>query len=936
MTYDILLAIHTDKIKFWCFVKIWLCLSFGLLYSEETMSTFQEVSKDISTLLQEIPSLPRYMEAGYSPMGHSPVVDALLGDPLYMPPYAITVAALIKTKTQQNKLFELVTALQIAGGIPSYNLSQEIPIPLKPVPDKFMQTFSASTGTKLHRYWSFFVQISQEVTQILSVLSGDEKEWIKQNYNLFFFEKQSADADYDFFTSESPYPLKFFELASRLDLSQLTDCARKLCLIVDAIYQLREEWIHITLTEDFIWEEHGLKLIVSTKHHTTLEEDADFFIDLGGYNLIHNNAGGTKGARSAALHIDFNGHNAYHADNFVQGCGFLGVGILASFSGQNTFQADSYSQGCGFFGTGLLINLEGNNQFNLNFGGQSFALFGFSLLWDKMGHNNYLAKQGMAQSASSTLGVAFLIDNQGHNTYTAGEQGKGISRYGGIGQGGSSGVRYYPWLSNPSFYGGFSFLYVNGDQNTFKTVWLGQGSAYFLGAGLLFAEGDQDTFIADFDAQGQGLHLAAGLLYKKGKQNNFTGGWGSLGVAGDRSVGMFISIGGMNSYSGTDHSMGTSRKGKSLGAFIDFGGDNRYQFQKYSNASLLYPEAPHQWSKALFIEVGQGGSKFPENVDTLTRENNLRWGLGRHSIGIALTEHSEQDVKAILNNYHLFPNLPFPFDPLAGWMANTAYKPIKKVCQADELQKLADEILTANYDRRRQLYETLDLSRFTCPENSYNLSYLLQNPAALEEDQLNYALLWALRNKDKINLTEIKIALKYHLIASESSRRMAISLISTFWQDDAIPLLTEAMLKDPSQEVQYFASLALAKKLDANSVNILKQGLATCSEIIRFAIAKGLQESNNPYALELVLPLFEDPSFYVRRAAAMTAISLHDKRGIGQLLTELQYETVDTAENYGNNLYKTLSQYVGVDFGLDRNAWLEWWKKNNSTFQFPQ
>lgn len=898
------------------------------------MADFHELPREMTTLLQEVPSLPRYMEAGYSPLGRSPVVDALLGDPLYLPSYAITVSAVIKKYAAQNSLFDMTTAMQTAGGIPVTNISSEVPSPLKPVPSHFLQFFNSTTAFKLHQYWMEYLKINQEVKDILSVITDDEKEWLRQNYNLFFFEKQAPDADYEFFTTESYQQLKFFELASRIDLAKLTDCSRKLCVIVDAIYQSRQEWMDLSLDEDFVWNEQGLKLIVSSKHHTTHEQEADFFIDLGGHNIIYNNAGGTGGTRFTALHIDLKGHNTYQGTNFVQGCGFLGVGILSCFSGQNSFRADSYAQGCGYFGTGLLMNLGGNNQFNLNFGGQSFALFGFSLLWNKLGHNEYLAKQGMAQAASSTLGVAFLIDNHGNNLYTSGQQGRGMKRDGGIGQGGSTGVRHYPWLSNPSLYGGLSFLYAEGGGNTFKTAWLGQGSAYFLGAGILVADGIKDTFIADFDAQGQGLHLAAGLLYKMGQQNSFSGGWGSLGVAGDRSVGMLISIGGMSSYTGTDHSIGTSRKGKSLGAFIAIGGDNQYQFQNYSNTNLLYPEAPHQWSKALFVELG-GGSSFPSHVDRFNRGYGLTWGMPDHSMGISLPAYSDTNVREVLSQFHLMPSLPFPFDPITGWPSNSAYKPLLKSCKEEELQKLADEILVANYDRRRQIYETLDLSRFICPNSTYSLAHLFQKPAALAEDQLSYAILWALRNKNNVQLAELKKALKQKMIASESARRMAVSLIATFWNDDATSILEHIMLTDPSQEVQYLASAGLAKNLGPQAAGILKKGVASQSEVVRYGIAKGLQESTNPYAHEIVLSLFTDPSFYVRRAAALTAISLHDKCGVSQLLDELQYETVDTAENYGSNLYKSLSSYLGVDFGLDRQAWLQWWQKNQATFQFP-
>jgi hypothetical protein len=906
-----------------------------LMHYKKPIENSGEVSQMVDHFIQNVPSLPRYVEGGYSPLGRSPVVDTLLADPLYMPTYAEVVAGLIKNHSQDNHLFSLGTSLLTAGGIPTAHISEGEVLKFSgEVPDRFIEIFPRPIAEKIYGYWLAFMGIHQEVEDILSVLTKKEKTWIRENYNGFFFGKQDDDADYDFFTTDSPFPLKFFELASRIDLAKLSDCARKLSLISDDFYQTREDFAKDLLEEDFIWEESDLKLIISQKNHVVHEENADFFIDLGGYNTIRNNAGGTEGIRSVALHIDLKGNNIYRGKNFVQGSGFLGVGLLVNCSGNNTYNADSYSQGCGFFGTGFLVNFEGNNRFVLNFGGQSFALFGSSILWDKEGKNEYLAKQGMAQAASSTLGVAFLVDNQGDNSYVAGESGKkGTTRYGGIGQGGSSGVRADPWLNNPSFYGGLSFLYIGGGSNKLKTVWLGQGSAYFLGVGIVVAEGSNDIFEADYDAQGQGLHLASGLVLRKGERGRFKGGWGSLGVGGDRSVGMFINIGGNNSYEGTDQSIGTSRKPKSLGFFVNIGGENSYVFKNTSNARLQYPQSPKEWSSALFLEVGKDSS-YPVDVDDFKRGNDMQWGIANHSLGVSTQSFGGDATKTLFAKFHVRPQVPFPFDPVGGWSSNTSYRALDS--KPGEAQKLADKILTADYDQRRQIYETLDLMRFRDRKVEYDLSFLLEDPANIDEDAFNYGVLWALRNKDKVDLKQIRNALSAGSFTSEYARKMAVSLVGTFWTPEATSLLTQVMLRDKSEEIRYYAALALATNLTESSVDILKQGSRSDSELVRYAIARGLQESKIPSALGVVVPLFDDKSFYVRRAAGLTALSLGDINGVSVVLETLQYETLDTGDNYGDNIYKQLSIYLGVDFGLDKQAWIDWWRQSKDSYQLPK
>lgn len=853
---------------------------FQFLSSNRHVENSREVIQMIDDFIQTIPSLPRYMEGGYSPLGRSPVVDTLLADPLYMPTYAESVIALIK---ENDQIATLTAALLHAGGIPLNPL--DLKENLKTPPSKFLEAFTSSTAQKLYSYWLKFMQIQRQAETTLSVLTLEEKAWIKQNYNRFFFGDQKNE--YDFFTSDNPYPLKFFELASRIDLSKLADCAIALSQIADDIYQNKDEF---TLEKDFIWEEGALKLIVSNKSHGEHTEDADFFIDLGGHNKVYNNAGGTSGNRSLALHIDLKGNNTYDGKNFVQGSGFLGVGMLVNYSGNNTYHADSYSQGCGFFGSGFLVNFEAHNRFHMNFGGQSFALFGSSILWNRAGGNKYFAND-MAQSASSTLGVAFLIENQGNNSFST-----------KIGQGGSSGIRGSPWLNNPSFYGGLSFLYLGGGNNKLKATWLAQGSAYFLGAGIVVSEGSNNVFEADYDAQGQGLHLAAGLVLNKGDHNSFNGGWGSLGVSGDRSIGMFINTGSHNHFLGTDQSIGSSRKPKSVGIFITRGNDNRFEFKNISNANIQYPQSPKEWSSALFLEIGKN-STYSEHVDDFIRGSGLQWGIGNHSLGISTESITEETIFA---KFHKTPKIPF--------QDHTAYRPL--------ITANPQELMTANYARRRQIYETLDLERFKDRKNDVDLSELLQNPSSMTEDAFNYAILWALRNKDKVDLNPIMTAISNKTIKSDYARKMAVSLVGTLWTPDAAPLLTEIMISDPSEEIRYFAALAIA----LHSPSSLKD-LQSDSEFVRYAIAKGLQESSDPSALTIVIPLFNDESFYVRRAAGLTALSLGDKAGVPIVLETLQYETLDTTDNYGDNIFKQLSTYLGVDFGLDKDAWIQWWSE---------
>lgn len=879
------------------------------------------LSEQIDRFFQKTPSLPMYAEAGYSPLGRSPVVDLLLADPLYMPTYAQMVSKLIKDNTQAHSLFALETSLLKAGGIPlASSIEKGILIQPATIPDSFLATFPPDAAYRLYSYWLTFVQIQHEVKSLLQILTEEEKAWIRENYKRYFFGNNAPGQDYDFFTSESIYPLKFFELASRIDLAKLADCGRKLSAIPDDFVQIKETFEAIRLEKDFVWTENGLTFVISQKSGTTQTKEADFFIDLGGSNIIRNNAGGTQGKRPLALHIDLKGNNIYEGNTFVQGSGVLGVGMLFNCGGNNTYKAESYSQGCGFFGSGILVNLKGGNRFVLDFGGQSFATFGAALLWSKEGKNNYLATHGMAQAASSTLGIAYLIENEGENRYVAGFSETGEKTpYGGVAQGGSTGVRHSPWLNNPSFYGGLSLLYLGGGNNYLKTIWLGQGSAYFLGAGIVVSDGDNDVFEADFDSQGQGLHLAAGLVFKKGNNGSFQGGWGSLGVSGDRSVGMFINEGEFNAFEGTGQSIGTSRKPKSLGVFINIGGFNKYTFQKISNGSLQFPQTPKEWSQALFLEMGQG-SQFPDQIDEFQRGDAMQWGIPHQSLCAVTKEMKKEEL---FSQFHSTPHTRFHFDPTEG--CSTFFQPLDGTIL--NVQSLVDELLTANYDRRRHIYETLDLLYFKNRALQMDFSPLFRNLEMVNEDSFNYAALWALRNRDKVDLKAVREAVEKGLLPSPYAQKMAVSLLGTLWTEESIPILRKVMLSDSYEEARYSAALALSLHVSANTIAILNEGIKSNCELVRYAIAKGLQDSTCKESLEIVTQLFEDPSFYVRRAAGMSAISMGYIAGIPIVLETLNFPTLDTEYNYGDNIYSELAHYLKVDFGLDKTAWLAWWNE---------
>ena len=77
------------------FIAVFSVLNYTANFHQtpESVVAFPSVLK---SFIQKQDSLPRYVEANYSPFGRSPVVDAVLADTFYLPIYAQTVSDSLK------------------------------------------------------------------------------------------------------------------------------------------------------------------------------------------------------------------------------------------------------------------------------------------------------------------------------------------------------------------------------------------------------------------------------------------------------------------------------------------------------------------------------------------------------------------------------------------------------------------------------------------------------------------------------------------------------------------------------------------------------------------------------------------------------------------------------------------------------------------------
>jgi hypothetical protein len=919
-----------------------------------------ELPEPLLQFLHEIHLLPRYQERYYHPIGRNPAVDAVLGDPVYFPTYAREVSRALRRAASAGKLEPVLAQSLLAGACPTHAGSAPEPEPVS-LPGA-AEVLGKDATEVIERAWGRFLAARRIAEEALAPLSPEERAWLREHREAYFFGEHGGD-EYAFFTTESSAPLKVFALAAKIDLVRLAAAGRALAVAADEIL-VREQLLRSVASDGIVltYVKDGAVLRIAGQQDDRHIDAADMLIDLGGNDIYLNNAGGTAGVRPAALLVDLAGDDRYETTFATQGAGFLGVGLLVDLAGDDRYSATDFCQGAGWFGCGQLCDRSGNDEYHAGFFAQAAAGFGFALLWDRDGNDHYQAV-GMAQAASTTQGAAFLIDSAGDDDYRCGGSRELFwTRPLGVGQGAAVGVRVTPVRTSPTFYGGLAFLDDGGGNDHMYCATFGQGSGYCFGIGVLVNTGGDDQFVAGLNSQGAGLHLAAGLLLKQGGDDFYDCDEGSGGVGADRGVGILIDTGGNDRYRGTTHNFGSARKPKALGMFVDVAGDDSYAFNGESCGRVQRPESPEDWPRALFADLS-GQDVYPAD-ERLSRVDGAIWCFEQHGVGVDGRMDGAWAEECLFAAFPERPRTPLPFDPLSGWPSNVAYRALLPPGMQGESTPAPGSATSAHatpvgetpstataprpalmwalpeadYDRRRQTYERLDLLRFTTGEHFDRsvMARLLDDSARVPEDQLAYAAVWSEVDGLREAAERVLPALAQNQISSVYARRLLIRMVGEVGGDRVMPVLSTELCEDSDALCRAEAARALARVGKNAAPDVLWTAAGDPSNVVRCALCAGLRDTRRDGALDVVRPLLSDADLYVRREAAIAAISLGYKPAIGILLESMRVATLDTTENYGQNLFVTLSSYVGEDLGrelgLNLDNWFCWWREHGDTF----
>ncbi len=351
------------------------------------------------------------------------------------------------------------------------------------------------------------------------------------------------------------------------------------------------------------------KIVVAGTADNRHTDDAAVLIDLGGDDLYLNRQGASiPGQVPTAILVDLGGNDRYeNTDNFSQGCGDLGVGILHDLAGDDIYIGMRAVQGACFGGIGILLDTAGNDTYRSLSFSQGCALFGAGLLLDRAGNDRYEGLSAV-QAVGSVKGVGILSDLAGDDTYycKGGSQTSYQTRghFEGWGQGIGFGLR--PYAS-----GGFGLLADWNGRDAMEGGAFTQGGGYFYGFGMLFNGGhDDDFYIGTRYAQGFCAHQAVGVFIEEGGNDKYrTTHCVAQGLSWDETVVLFLDQGGNDDYdAGTGgFSLGASAHNGIL-IFRDLEGRDQYGPSRAASAGGNHYHGGH--SLSIFIDEGHADDTY--------------------------------------------------------------------------------------------------------------------------------------------------------------------------------------------------------------------------------------------------------------------------------------------------------------------------------------
>ena len=536
----------------------------------------------------------------------------------------------------------------------------------------------------------------------------------------------------------------------------------------------------------------------------THDEGAVLIIDLGGDDLYRGGVASGRDGR-CSLVLDLEGNDTYLGEDFSQGSGFWGIGILLDRKGNDLYKAGNACQGAGLFGIGILIDEEGSDRYLGGEFAQAASSWGWGGLIDLSGEDLYQC-DSTGQAFSGVLGVSCLCDLGGNDRYVSGLNSpdpREPDMNQSLSQGFSMGMRDLAA-------GGLALLADRAGNDFYQCQYFGQGSSYWMGIGILYDHEGNDTYLARRYGQGAGIHFSLGMLLDAGG-NDHTASWGvSQGCGHDYGIGILINQGGNDTYVSDWLSMGTS-EANGIGLFVDSGGDDGYDSARSGMGEGRLTAPRRAGGIGIFIDAG-GRDRYAGRG----AEDSL-WTPNRFGVGI-------DDPEGHLSQFRISPSETS--GPAAEWIES----------------KKARE--------RARFRKSLAQERALSPP---------EHVEALLSAASHWGLDQEIAEKAKARLLRMDPRVSVPAMARLLGTRNIMSLLFmekffTVHAFHAFPLLLEKTM-DPDPTVQAVALSMLGQIRDTRAMDCVLSALTNPSWRVRAAAARAAGEMLERERLDRLVPI---------------------------------------------------------------------------------
>jgi len=673
------------------------------------------------------------------------------------------------------------------------------------------------------------------------------------------------------------------------------------------------------------------RIVVGNIGNNVYSKDCTILIDLGGDDLYLNNAGGTPGDVLMAIAIDVSGNDTYQGQDYCQGCGFGGVGILMDLKGNDTYIARNFSQASALGGFGMLYDASGDDTYTADFGAQSSAIFGYSILSDRAGNDSYKCSM-LGQAGASTMGVAILVEGGGNDTY----QGGGKYPFYGTNdssavQGAAIGMRPWPAQGRFTLYGGIALLSDASGDDRYSSQAFAQGGSYILSLGMLVDSAGNDVYSGTDYVQGSGCHLGAAVMVDRMGNDSYSSTNHSTGGSLDRSAGVFMDIKGNDTYNSPE-GVGYSGKPRGCGIFVDCAGDDLYEKGVLGRAR--YPYSENTQSNAFFLDMN-GSDTYSQTYCA----NNKFWQQGQWGMA------RDWESKPITSSNPIWAPMSPPVLDYEMMAVEGYDKLIEQAQSLSTFERFSafDDIINAN-DKAVDVVRSL-----VGAWNPYTLKDMID-------------VIEAMRLRGLIKLPDYYIISERLPYIKEDVRLAGVTYFFRMFNSqtkinmEIIDALMDRALNDESSEVRSIAVMALGKTGDVYLIPTIEKVLSDKDWSVRRRAVMALSYIKNKKSLDILINLFKTEKAYQVRpqivsvmgrlgfdealpylknvatenefvryyAARALALNFKDKTGIDDLIGLLDLENLAITDE----IVGILKELTKQDFAKDKAKWQKWWNEN--------